>query len=115
MNCRFLIVLIQCNNRRQTTMADESRANFQELYLNQYLVKSNNSTTKILVRQFIFETKRCAGCLMALDYFVAFNAIVLFLEMVPVIRAGDLVLETFWRAEEYVHIGLRRSGVQKSM
>jgi hypothetical protein len=52
---------------------------------------------------------------MALDYFVAFTAIVLFLEMVPVIRAGDLVLETFWRAAEYVHIGLRRSGVQKSM
>jgi hypothetical protein len=61
-------------------MADESRANFQELYLNQYLVKSNDSTTKILVRQFIFETKICAGCLMALDYFVAFTAIVLFLE-----------------------------------
>jgi hypothetical protein len=41
-----------------------------------------------------------------LDYFVAFTAIVMFLEMVLVILAGDLVLETFWRAEEYVTLVL---------
>jgi hypothetical protein len=79
-------------------MADEPRANFQKKFLNQYFVKSNNSTTQILVQSSTFESKRSAGCLMALDYFVAFAAIVIYLKWLSL--QATWFLETFRRAEE---------------